>query len=230
VNNLRQFESLGRKVENRNPKKKITIYSEGKNTETDYFKEMGRKFRNTVVDIEIIGGAGVPLTIAEKAVEAALSTRRGKRRQSYAKNDEFWAVFDRDQHPNVPEAISHCKNADINVAFSNPCFEVWLILHFQDYDRPDHHHDVQRHLETICGDYDRTKRKTTDCRKLMQFIIQAENRAEKQFGRRNEEGRGQLHPPFTTVYELTRRIRPSTDQSSTGDKRPAPSIRHHKSK
>ncbi len=167
---------------------------------------MKRTFPCVVLDIEFIGGAGVPITIANAAVEAVRDARRQNRRQSYTKKDEFWAVFDRDDHPNVPEAISRCENAGIGVAFSNPCFELWLILHFQDFDRPDHRHDVQRHLENICPDYDRVKRKTTDCRNLMERIVAAEQRAEKQIERRKNEG-DPPGPPFTTVYKLTRRIR-----------------------
>lgn len=202
----RRFRSLHRQVETKIPKPKIVIYSEGEKTERDYFEEMRRAFRSVVLDIEIIEGAGVPLTIAKEAARAAQLARRRDRRQSYASRDEFWAVFDRDEHPNVQEAISRCNDANVGVAFSDPCFELWLILHFQDFDRPDGRHDVQRHLETLCGDYDRAKRKTTDCGKLMELVVEAEQRAKRQLHRRKDEG---VPPnrPFTTVYELTRRIR-----------------------
>ncbi|WP_370677172.1 RloB family protein [Pleomorphomonas sp. PLEO] len=202
----RRFRPLRRKVETKTPKPRIIIYTEGEKTERDYFEEMRRTFRSVVVDVEIIGGAGVPLTIANEAALAARTARRQGRNQSYTRYDEFWAVFDRDEHPNVTEAISKCRAAKVGVAFSDPCFELWLILHFQDFDRPDHRHDVQRHLETLCRDYDRSKRKTTDCTKLMDLIVEAEQRAERQLARRKDEGTPP-GPPFTTVYELTRRIR-----------------------
>ena len=206
MSRLRRFKSLRRQVEIKAPNPKIYIYSEGRKTERDYFEEVKRAFHSVAVDIEIIEGAGVPLTIAEKAVQAAQERRCRNRYQSYAKRDEFWAVFDRDTHPNVPDAISRCRDADIGVAFSNPCFELWLILHFEEFDRPDHHHDVQRYLETLCSDYDRKKRKTTNCSKLMKSLAEAERRAEKQLQHRKDEG-NPPGPPFTTVYELTRRIR-----------------------
>ncbi|HTV32791.1 MAG TPA: RloB family protein [Methylocella sp.] len=202
----RRFRSLRRQVETKAPKPKIVIYSEGEKTERDYFEEMRRAFHSVVVDIEIIEGAGVPLTIAKEVAQAAQLARRWDRRQSYTTRDEFWAVFDRDEHPNVPEAISRCEDAKVHVAFSDPCFELWLILHFKDFDRPDHRHDVQQHLETLCGDYDHAKRKTTDCRKLMKFVAEAEQRAERQWHRRKDEG-DPPRRPFTTVYALTRRIR-----------------------
>lgn len=206
MRNRRRFKPLRRQVETKAPKPKIVIYAEGEKTERDYFEEMRRAFRSAVVNIEIIEAAGVPLTIARKATQAARSARRRNRGQSYARQDEFWAVFDRDNHLDVPNAISSCKAANVRVAFSDPCFELWLILHFQDFDRPDDHHGVQRHLEDICDDYDRTKRKTTDCSRLMKLVVEAEERAERQLRRRRDEGDPPSRP-FTTVYELTRRIR-----------------------
>jgi hypothetical protein len=206
VTGQRRFQRLRRQVETKLPKSKIFIYSEGEKTERDYFDAMARAFPSVVLEIEIIEGAGVPLTIAKKAVGAAQSARARNRRQSYANRDEFWAVFDRDEHPYIPEAISRCSDANVGVAYSNPCFELWLILHFQDFDRPDHRHDVQRHLKTLCKDYDPARRKTTDCGKLMAAIVEAEARAERQLRMRKDEG-DTGGPPFTTVYELTRRIR-----------------------
>jgi hypothetical protein len=201
-----RFGPLRRNVETKMPKSKIVIYSEGDKTERDYFEAMKRSFCSVIVDVEVIGGAGAPLTIAMKAIEAAKTTRHQNRKISYTNRDEFWAVFDRDEHPNVGDAISRCEAAKVGVAFSDPCFELWLILHFQDFDRLEHRHDVQRHLETLCADYNRTRRKTTDCFKLMSLVASAEQRAERQLRRRENEG-VPPRPPFTTVYKLTRRIR-----------------------
>ena len=36
----------------------------------------------------------------------------------------------------------------------NPCFELWLILHERDYDRPDHRDAVQRELKKLLPEYD----------------------------------------------------------------------------
>lgn len=85
----RHFSPLRRKVEIKKPKQKIVIYSEGDKTERDYFGEMKRTFNNVVLDIEFIGGAGVPLTIANKTVSASQEARRKNRHQSYTKKDEF---------------------------------------------------------------------------------------------------------------------------------------------
>jgi len=52
-----------------------------------------------------------------------------------AEIDEFWCVFDVEwplNHPSLKEAIERARKNDIRLAVSNPCFELWLILHFQD--------------------------------------------------------------------------------------------------
>ena len=43
--------------------------------------------------------------------------------------DEVWCIFDRDDHHRFDEATRVAKKAGIRTAISNPCFELWLILH-----------------------------------------------------------------------------------------------------
>lgn len=41
-----------------------------------------------------------------------------------------WIVFDRDQVKDFDEIIKKAEKADINVGWSNPCFEIWLHAYF----------------------------------------------------------------------------------------------------
>jgi hypothetical protein len=43
-----------------------------------------------------------------------------------------WCVFDIDEHPLIPEAKDQARANGIELAISNPCFELWALLHFQD--------------------------------------------------------------------------------------------------
>ncbi len=45
-----------------------------------------------------------------------------------ADDDELWAVVDRDRW-NLEEVSEACKSDNINLCVSNPCFEIWLMLH-----------------------------------------------------------------------------------------------------
>ena len=47
-------------------------------------------------------------------------------------DDEVWVVIDVDRyHEHLPEVAKLCHDVGYNLAVSNPCFEYWLLLHFQ---------------------------------------------------------------------------------------------------
>ncbi len=80
------------------------------------------------VDPDSAGGA--PITLVRMAVDA----RRRALRES-SEIDEFWCVFDVEwptHHPSLHDALELAERNDIHVAVSNPCFELWLALHFKD--------------------------------------------------------------------------------------------------
>ena len=160
--------------------------------------------------MEIHPGVGVPYTIAEKAVERArdlgLSLRSRRKKDSFEDQDRVWAVFDRDEHPRFNEAVELCRVHGIGVGRSDPCFELWLVLHEQDYDRPNDRHSVQAELKALRPEYDMGGAKTPDCDDLMLRVEDAERRGEEQLLRRDREG-SPFGNPSTTVGRLTGAIR-----------------------
>jgi RloB-like protein len=210
----RQTPSLRRRPASREPKRRFTVFCEGRNTEPAYFRSLQRTVADALIDLVIVAAAGVPYTLAVQAVDRARElgiTRRTRRnRDSYEENDEVWAVFDRDEHPRYDEAVVLCERYRVGAARSNPCFEVWLILHVSDFDRPDGRHAVQAHLCGLRPEYQPKGGKLPDCAELITHIEAAEQRAEAQFRRRDEEGAA-FGPPSTTVFQLTRAIRQAAE-------------------
>ena len=52
--------------------------------------------------------------------------------------DEVWCVFDVEspkKHYSLMEAVRLAEAKGIHLAISNPCFELWLALHFVDHTR-----------------------------------------------------------------------------------------------
>jgi hypothetical protein len=196
---------LKRRAAKIEPRKAIVIFCEGERTEPDYFEAYRRIHRNPLVRIEIQAAAGVPLTMVRSAVEYRRSKKRTKR-DSFAKNDEVWVVFDRDEHPNVPEAIDMAEANGIKVAYSNPCFELWALLHYREHHAPDDRHQVQAHLCGCMARYDRHRRKDLDFGVMKDHTETAETRAERLVERRMQEGDPKGRP-YTDVYKLTRSIR-----------------------
>ncbi len=105
--------------------KTFLIICEGKNTEFDYFSAI------PVLTTKIIKYLNRN-TIVEEAIKLS--------RIEEHKNREIWCVFDYDfEINNVSQAlkfnfdIEFAKKNNIKVAFSNDCFELWFILHYQDF-------------------------------------------------------------------------------------------------
>ena len=150
------------------------------------------------------------MTVARRAAawarEHGLAPRRRRRRDSFEEDDRAWAVFDRDDHPCFDEAVALCESNGVGVARSDPCFELWLILHERDYDRACTRRDVQGELASLRPEYDRGGAKTPDCADLVQRVADAERRAKAQLQRREREGAPHGNPS-TTAGRLTRAIR-----------------------
>jgi hypothetical protein len=112
------------------------VYCEGERTEPEYLDALKRQpsVRDlAALDLRIETGQGgsVPRTLVAMATEA-----RSRAIDEEAEIDEFWCVFDVEwprNHPGVKEAVQQARTNGIKLAVSNPCFELWLILHFQDH-------------------------------------------------------------------------------------------------
>ena len=206
----RKIPRIGRHSARREPKRRFILFCEGKNTEPDYFLAIRRNWTSALILVDTRPAVGVPLTIAQAAVQFAREEGllRGSRRRrfSFEEKDEVWAVFDRDEHDKYCEAVNLCEQHGIGVARSNPCFELWLILHETDFNRPDDRHAVQKKLEQLRPEYDRKGKKILNCDEIVSRVMEAEKRAEKLLTLRTEED----NPhgcPSTTVGKLTMAIR-----------------------
>ena len=197
--------SLSRRRPTRDPRKRFVLLCEGQNTEPHYFNAVKELYADALVDIEIEGGVGVPETIARSAAKRSRALAK-EAKSSFQENDEVWAVFDRDEHPNFDRAVDICRGAGVRVARSNPCFELWLVLHFGGYDKPGKAKDVQKHLRTLCDEYGRSNGKRVNCAPILSKIQEAEKRAQSQLKARERDGKA-FSAPSTTVGVLTEAIR-----------------------
>lgn len=193
-------------------RQRFILICEGEKTEIAYFNALKAQYRGAQISIEYVAPAGAPITIRDKVKERMVELRHEQRRNPSAKADTVWAVFDRDEHHKVTEAIEGCEGCGAQVAYSNPCFEVWLILHHDDYHAADDHHQVQKRYQKLDPAYDPSGSKTPDCAMLMDHVEKAEQFGEKQCKRREEEGTP-FGRPSTTVYNLTRAIRTAAEAS-----------------
>lgn len=122
---------LRRPRTSRSAKPRILIVCEGKITEPHYLHSIQRQLGHKVI-LEFDTKHSDPKSIVETAVAAKKIAASKMKRDPNEGFDQIWCVFDRDEHLLVPEALQQAQAKGIPVAFSNPCFELWLLLHFQE--------------------------------------------------------------------------------------------------
>lgn len=110
-------------------RRSFLILAEGQRTEDAYFLFWKRRLRRQV-SIEISEFHGTPMSLVEKAVTQKTKEAREQRRGRGAAHDEYWCVFDVDTHPYLAEAMEMAAKHGISLAISNPCIELWFLLHF----------------------------------------------------------------------------------------------------
>ncbi len=131
----RQLTPSVRQLQPKDRFKKYVVIMEGYTTEPDYFTELRESYaiehRESRIDVKIVkrcekeDGYSAPDYLIQQAQEFSNTFEL----QEY---DELWIVFDADSWPlQALEKLEKWKNqiSYHYLAYSNPCFEIWLILH-----------------------------------------------------------------------------------------------------
>ena len=116
----------------RDPLPLILVVCEGEVTEPQYIDAFRLEHGTNTVRVHVQAPGGDPKALVETAIrlrdEAARRARR--ERDLNLAYDEVWCVFDVDEHARSAEARQLAASGRIELAVSNPCFELWLLLHF----------------------------------------------------------------------------------------------------
>lgn len=198
----RRSSDLRRRPATREPKARIVLVCEGKNTEPDYFRALKASLNKQSVDIKLVPAAGVPMSVAKAALKAV----RELKNSVGTEKDRVCAIFDRDDHPGFEAAIAFCIRNKIMAGYTNPCFELWLIWHFENYGANTHHTEVQRKFSALAPDYDHARKKTADFSKLMNRVDEACSWSKHHFDARAAEG-AQYGAPSSQLHEVIDCIR-----------------------
>ena len=186
----------------RPPRRILRVLSEGEVTEPNYLVEWARRNRDKVT-LKIDDRGMTPATLVRTAKEY-LKDRRPRRADPDF--DEIWCVFDTDQHPNLAQAIHEAGQSEIEVAVSNPCFELWLVVHAREQTAYIDRHDVQR----LAGELGLTDGKNipkSAWNTLVQSLDDAKRRARALDQRHDGNGSPPRSNPSTDVWRLVDRLR-----------------------
>lgn len=206
--NKRSSRGNRRNIGTRPPRKVIYVCTEGKVTERKYLMGYERELGQAASAHFVMGHCeSNPYKLIELA-RRELAQQKKSRGNRY---DEFWCVFDFDEYFESPhelnELVSSARKAGLEAAVSNPCFELWLVLHCRDWTAHVERGDIQRHASQL---------KLTDRKAiinsawdaLVTCYEQAKQRAQRLDAKHRGDGSPPRTNPSTDVWRLVDCVRP----------------------
>lgn len=121
----------------------LLIFSEGKVTEVQYINDWYKRHRE-LVTVQFDEFHGTPYELVKHAVDAKKRETREEKRGRGRAHSHYWCIFDRDEHPYISDTFSLAEKHGIHTAYTNPCIELWFLLHFQEQTASLHRHTAQR--------------------------------------------------------------------------------------
>jgi hypothetical protein len=138
---------LSRGTNSRALLRQIKVFCEGTKTEPGWIQHLRQRHRGVIVS---------PWTKTERAGTAPISVLKAAADFGKA-GQEIWVAFDRDDH-DLSRAINDAHAAGYGIVFSNPCFELWPLLHFERTATAAlHRAEMERELKTAHPPYDHDK-------------------------------------------------------------------------
>ena len=180
----------------------VRVHSEGTVTEPSYLRHMTRGNRKVTLTFGR-GGMG-PLSLVDRA---RADIRERTRRNATLEFDEIWVVFDIDQHPYVNQAREEARNSDVQTAISNPCFELWLLLHIEEHNRAIDRRAAQSRAKKL-GLIDKKSIEPSAWPSLDDNYTTARTRAIKLDQRHEGDGSPRFSNPSSNVWRLVDRLSP----------------------
>lgn len=116
----------------RAPRPVKTIVCDDSRTAPSYFTELKRVVRPGVtLNVVRANCAASVSDIVERAIK-----ERAKLEEGSEAGDSVWALIDLECEPHVRQRAEverkRAQQSDVAVALSDPCFEVWTLLHLED--------------------------------------------------------------------------------------------------
>ena len=122
----RKRREFSRRQPVRSYRKLYVIATEGAETEPEYFRMFQSKTATILLKIIDSRHDSSPRQVL-KRVEQYMA------KESLKRSDAVWLVLDRDtwEEEELNEVWNGCQGNHLHLALSNPCFEYWILLHFE---------------------------------------------------------------------------------------------------
>lgn len=159
---------LKRRAAVRQPYERLLIVCEGEKTEPQYLYEIRQAYKLATAHVQVLHSQIG--TQPQQVLEYALMVfKEGDREHGVhaGEFDRIVVVFDRDEHQTYHAALTKAaaqsgklRNGNrvavpVDVVASVPCFELWLLLHFEDVLAPLHRHEALERLKVHLPGYEK---------------------------------------------------------------------------
>ncbi len=139
----------------------IVIASEDRYAVRQYFDF----FESTRIQFKVLETQDGECPAPRARTKGAISCDEYMKEYEIGAGDEFWLVCDCDHWinsghiKNLTRVLQECRQKGIQIALSNPCFELWLLLHFAEFPKGTSLTRVQieKRIRAAVGPYDKTK-------------------------------------------------------------------------
>jgi len=138
VRNKKAQQEIKRPIRFRKYQQFFLIICEDEKTEPKYFEQFKDLFPKYTLFLRPVGTGKDPLGVINSSIEE----REKLAKESRKEIDFVWAVFDKDDADQNESRIKRfnlafekAKKENINIAYSNEAFELWLLLHLTEVNR-----------------------------------------------------------------------------------------------
>ncbi|MCY4372504.1 MAG: RloB family protein [Spirochaetaceae bacterium] len=187
----------------RRERRVIRVLTEGKVTEPSYLTAWARRYRHSV-SLSLPESGMAPETLINHASQHIRRRRRSKR--SEQDFDEIWCVFDIDHTRTYRLPYTTHGKVASRLRVSNPCMELWLVLHAEDQTAHINRRNVQRpanELQLTSG----KRIPDTAWSSLFDEFETARRRAKALYERHAGNGSPPRSNPSTDIWRLVDQIR-----------------------
>jgi hypothetical protein len=127
--------------------RQVYVFTEGEVTEPEYVDiivkngtpaKAGETVQHHIGNPNAESKLRKPLRLVQEAARTLRKVEREAKDAGLKQDKDWnwpqvWVLFDRDDHPSIPEARRLADKEGVKVAYSHPCFELWRLLHYTNY-------------------------------------------------------------------------------------------------
>ena len=197
---LRSIKPTKRTRASRETKPILFIFCEGTKTEPLYFNSWRtRGMSMQIIPVSHTDPVGIVRDARRLLENYDFEPRAG---------DSVWCVYDVDENEDTAlgSAFKFAASKKFNVVVSNPCFELWYLLHFQAIFPPTNGANISQMFKKYIPDYQKNNPVYSLLKPHVAMAIENAKLLAKKYDSHVNPKCSRAAAPYTSVYELIETI------------------------